>query len=128
MLNLGNAVAYLDLETNNWSKGMASAQKELKTLGSDSTTMSEKFKAAGSIMTGVGKTLTNAITLPVAAVGAISVKTAADFESSMSKVKAITGATGEDMQILEKLAREMGATTKFSASNAADALSYMGMA
>ena len=46
----------------------------------------------------------------------------------MSKVQAISGATSEDMKKLENMAKDMGATTKFSARDAADALSYMGMA
>ena len=51
-----------------------------------------------------------------------------DFEGSMNKVSAISVATGKDLQSLEELAKQMGATTKFSASESADALSYMGMA
>lgn len=50
------------------------------------------------------------------------------FESSMSKVSALSGATGEDLATLEAKARELGATTTFSASQAADALGYMALA
>ena len=57
-----------------------------------------------------------------------SVKTAADFESGMSKVAAISGAAGDDLDALSKKAREMGAKTKFSASEAASAMEYMAMA
>jgi len=46
----------------------------------------------------------------------------------MSQVGAISGATGEDMKKLEAKAREMGATTKFSASEASEGLKYMAMA
>lgn len=49
------------------------------------------------------------------------------FESSMSKVSALSGATGEDLATLEAKARELGATTTFSASQAADALGYMAL-
>lgn len=51
-----------------------------------------------------------------------------DFESSMSNVQAISGATAEEMQQLNDKAKEMGETTKFSASESADAFSYMAMA
>ncbi len=55
-------------------------------------------------------------------------KTAADFDSEMSKVSAISGATGDDFDQLRAKAREMGAKTKFSASEAASAMEYMAMA
>lgn len=50
------------------------------------------------------------------------------FESSMSNVAALSGATGDSLQMLEDTAREYGATTQFSASQAADALGYMALA
>lgn len=56
------------------------------------------------------------------------IKTTADFDASMSKVAAVSGAAGEDFDKLRAKAREMGATTKFTASDAADAMSYMAMA
>lgn len=55
-------------------------------------------------------------------------KTAAEFESSMSKVSAVSGATGADLDALSKKAREMGSKTKYSASEAAEAMNYMAMA
>lgn len=56
------------------------------------------------------------------------IKTTADFDASMSKVAAVSGAAGEDFDKLRAKAREMGATTKFTASDAADAMNYMAMA
>lgn len=50
------------------------------------------------------------------------------FETSMSKVSALSGATGDDLAALEAKARELGASTTFSASQAADALGYMALA
>lgn len=65
---------------------------------------------------------------PMAAVGAIGVKLAADFDDSMRKVQAVSGATGEQFDALKKKAMEMGRDTKFSASQSAEAMNYMGMA
>lgn len=76
----------------------------------------------------VGKTLTMSVTVPLTALAGISVKTAADFDSSMNKVSAISGATGDDLQELREKAKEMGATTSKSASESAEAMSYMAMA
>ena len=55
-------------------------------------------------------------------------KVAADFDSAMSQVAAVSGATGKDLDALREKAREMGARTKFSASEAAEAMNYMAMA
>lgn len=87
----------------------------------------EKLKTVGDNISGVGQKLLP-ITGAVTAAGVASVKTAADFESSMSKVSAVSGATGGDLDALSKKAREMGSKTKFSASEAAEAMNYMAMA
>lgn len=65
-----------------------------------------------------------------AAVGAVSAATevGAGFEKSMSKVQAISGAAGEDLAALEQAAKNMGASTSKTASESADALSYMALA
>lgn len=68
------------------------------------------------------------VTAGVTALGALAVKTGADFDSAMSKVAAVSGATGDDLQALRDKAREMGSQTKFSASEAAEAMNYMAMA
>lgn len=62
------------------------------------------------------------------AVGGYAIKVGSDFESAMSNVAAISGATGDDLQMLKDTAEEMGATTQFSATEAANALSYMALA
>lgn len=87
----------------------------------------EKLKTVGDNISGVGKKLLP-VTGAVTAAGVASVKTAADFESSMSKVSAVSGATGGDLDALSKKAREMGSKTKFLASEAAEAMNYMAMA
>ena len=68
------------------------------------------------------------VTAGVAAIGTAAVKTASDFDAEMSKVSAISGATGEDFDALRDKAREMGSKKKFSASESAEAMEYMAMA
>lgn len=87
----------------------------------------EKFEKAGDSITNVGKKVSVA-SAAVTGLGVAAVKTAADFDSAMANVAAISGATGDDLQALRDKAREMGEKTKFSASEAADAMSYMAMA
>lgn len=57
-----------------------------------------------------------------------SIEVGKNFDSSMSQVAAVSGATGDDLEALRDKAKEMGASTKFSASEAADAFNYMAMA
>ena len=87
----------------------------------------KKMEAFGDSVTSAGQKIMPA-SMAVAGLGAAAVKTAADFDTSMSKVAAISGATGDDLDALRDKAREMGAKTKFSASEAADAMNYMAMA
>ena len=86
-----------------------------------------KMQQTGDSIAGAGKKLMP-VSGAVAGLGAISVKTAADFDSAMSKVAAVSGATGDDFDKLRAKAREMGSKTKFSASEAAEAMNYMAMA
>jgi len=87
----------------------------------------EKLKSIGSNIEFVGQKFLP-VTATVTALGTMAIKTAADFDSAMSKVAAVSGATGEDLDRLREKAREMGAKTKFSASEAAEAMNYMAMA
>src|SRR5690625_1907900 len=87
-----------------------------------------KLKATGQVMDDTGKTLTKRVTMPLAAIGGIATKVGSDFEAGMSRVGATSGASAEDMEKLEAKAREMGATTVFSASEASDAFYYMSLA
>ena len=97
------------------------AAEKLKSVG-------EKLQGVGDKMEGAGKTLSKTVTAPILGVAGAAVKTTMDFDAQMSKVGAISGAQGEDFDALRAKAREMGATTKFSATEAAEAMEYMGMA
>ncbi len=69
-----------------------------------------------------------AATGAVTALSVASIKAGSNFEEGMSKVSAISGATGKDLDALTEKAKEMGAATKFSATESAEALQYMAMA
>ena len=105
--DVGSAVGYLDLDISGFLAGLRSAQSEADSAGS---------------------TLTKTVTTPVLGLGTAAVKVTSDFESAMSKVSAISGATGGDLDALNKKAQEMGAKTKFSATESAEAFTYMAMA
>lgn len=88
---------------------------------------SQKMEAVGNSIAGAGKKMMG-VTTVIGGVGVAAVKTAADFDSAMSQVAAVSGATGKDFDALRNKAREMGAKTKFSATEAAEAMNYMAMA
>lgn len=80
------------------------------------------------ILTGIGQKAFDTIAGGAKSLVSSVVSTGMAFESSMSNVQALSGATGADFEALSAKAQEMGAKTKFSASEAADAMGYMAMA
>lgn len=87
----------------------------------------EKVKEVGQSIEGAGQKLMP-LSAAVIGIGAAAVKTTSDFDSAMSKVSAVSGATGKEFDALRDKAREMGSKTKFSATEAAEAFNYMAMA
>jgi phage tail tape measure protein, TP901 family, core region len=87
-----------------------------------------QIQNAGKGISAAGQSMTAKLTMPIAAAGTACVKLASDFESGMSKVSSISGATGGQLDRLSKKAKEMGAKTKFSATEATEAYQYMAMA
>ena len=100
----------------------------MRRMGNEAIKSGKQIQNAGRTIASAGSALTKAVTLPIAGVATAAVKTAADFESAMSEVGAISGASGGDMAKLTAKAKEMGATTAFSASESAEAMKYMAMA
>ena len=107
----------IEVQSSSWYK-----------LGKSLEPIGQSMQDIGKKMESVGKDLTKKVTLPIVGIGAAAVKIGSDFQAEMSKVQAISGATGDDLQKLTDKAKEMGASTKFSASESAQALNYMAMA
>lgn len=127
--DVGSAVGYLDLDISGFLSGLQSAQSQANTASKNiATTIGNNLQSAGKSMTSAGSTLTKTVTTPVLGLGTAAVKVTSDFESAMSKVSAISGTTGGDLDALNKKAQEMGAKTKFSATESAEAFTYMAMA
>ncbi|QGT99498.1 Phage tail length tape-measure protein T [Candidatus Syntrophocurvum alkaliphilum] len=97
-------------------------------LGKSLEPVGKSMQDIGMKMESVGKDLTKKVTLPLVGIGAAAVKIGSDFQAEMSKVQAISGATGDELEKLGEKAKEMGSSTKFSASQSAQALNYMAMA
>ena len=127
-VNMGDAVGYLDLDTSKFKTGLKSALNDLKTFQSQAATSKDKLAAFSSAATSAGRSLTKSLTVPIAGIGAASVAVTAKFDAGMSKVQAVSGATNKELEKLRAKAKEMGAQTKFSATESAEAFNYMAMA
>ncbi|WP_054637184.1 phage tail tape measure protein [Thalassobacillus sp. C254] len=114
---LASVTAAIQHQTNPWNQ-----------LSQNLTETGHKFQDVGGQMKNIGGQLSMRVTAPIVGLGAAMLRTGMEFETSMSNVQALSGATGNDLQRLEDKAREMGANTSKSASEAADAMGYMALA
>jgi hypothetical protein len=105
--NAGVIRAKLVLSNEEFKRKMADSRNEMKGMGKDAKQTSKDLKTIQTAALGVATAVGGAI--------AASVATAANFEQSMSKLAGITNASTEDLARLEQAARDMGATTAFSA-------------
>ena len=127
-MSVGTAVGYLDLDTSKFQNGLKTAAQQLSGFTDSTQSVGNRVTSLGEGLKTVGQNMTKYISVPLIGIGTASVATAANFEKSMSNVAALSGATGKDLEDLTNIAKEMGATTQFSASEAADALGYMALA
>jgi len=102
----------LGMDASGFESGIAKAQQQTESL------VSKLGKA--------GATMSAAVTLPLAGVATMALKSAGDFESSMNVLQSVSGATAGDMQALTEQALRLGAETSFSAGEAADAMLELG--
>ena len=134
------AEATLSLNNGNFFTNMKSAISASNNLKSTLNGTTTGMKTFGSQSSSTGNIITSLASKAAVAVGAFVsirqavnfgkdvVNTGMQFEQGMANVSAISGATGAELTALSDKAKEMGATTKFSAIEAADAMGYMGMA
>lgn len=93
---------------------------DLKAFSTSSQNLTRSLKKTGGKMKSIGKSMSMSLTAPIVGLGGLAVKTFADFEQSMAKVKAISGATGEDFAALTQTAKDLGISTRFAASEVSD--------
>ena len=90
--------------------------------------MKSSLNRVGNSMKSVGGSMTAGLTVPIALFGAATLKAAGDFEAGMNKVQAMSNATEKEFESLRGLAKDLGRTTQFSASQSADAMGFLAMA
>lgn len=121
--SIGDIVAHLKLEMQDFNNNLNNARDRLQ----ETQNNFRGAQAAGEAFSRVGTALTAGVTAPVMAIGASVVKTQMQFQDSMAKVQALSGASGAELEKLKTTALEMGRDTVFSCSECADALGYMAL-
>lgn len=127
-VNVGTAVAYLDLNMTAFNSGLQQAQSALQTFQSDTTSTGQKLMSAGGVISNVGSSLTRNLTTPIANAGKEIVSFGATFDKSMSNVKSVMQPTTQEFEDLRQSAMDWGGKTVYTADEAAQALYYMGLA
>lgn len=127
-ISAGTVAAALTLDTGQFEGALKQSRTLIASLGDSGTTVSDKMKLVGSTMQGIGKTATLGLTAPITAAGTAAVKTFMGFDDAMRQVRATMNASEEDTAKLTAAAKEYGATTSFTASQAANALNYLALA
>lgn len=102
--------------------------KTHRSFGEKVASAGKTVKELGQSMTNVGKELSMKVTAPLMAIGGVATKIGMDFKAGLSEVQALSGATGVELQQLETRARELGASTKFSAKEVTEGFKYMSLA
>ena len=120
-MDIFDLFATIKLDSSEYEQGLAAAEGRANGFGS---MISGGFSTAMK----VGAAAVGAASAAVIAFTKSSMDTGTAFDASMSKVAAISGATAEDLDKLREKAIEMGGSTKFSATEASEAMSYMAMA
>lgn len=125
----------LENELKDTRQAMADLEPKVKTGAEKLKEFSEKAESAGKKMqdigdkmTKTGKELTTKVTAPLVAIGTAAIKTTADFEQTMAQVQALSGVGADDLGKLSKTAKDLGASTSFSAKEVGEGMSYMALA
>lgn len=127
--DVGSATGYLDLDISGFLANLRTAQSEADRVSKNmATEVGNNITGIGESMTSVGSTLTKTVTVPLLSIGTAGLKVASDFDSAMSGVKAISGATGKEFDALRAKAIELGGSTAFSANEVAVAMTEMAKA
>ena len=128
-VDVGSATGYLDLDISGFLANLRTAQSEADRVSKNmATKVGNNITGIGKSMTSVGSTLTKSVTVPLLGIGTAGLKVASDFDSAMSGVQAISGATGKEFDALRAKAIELGGETAFSANEVAEAMTEMAKA
>lgn len=126
--NLNYLQNELDQTRGKYREMIAVSKSSVGRLGQTFSEIGPKIKSVGDSMKSVGRSMSLYVTAPIAAGFGTAMKKSIDFDDTMRKVKATSGATGDEFNQLRTKALQMGRDTKFTASESAEAMNYMALA
>ena len=112
----------------NLAANIAKFEQDLGKAAKQVAKVQRRFDQFGKRATAAGQALSVGLTAPLVAVGALSAKSFLSFERGMNRVAAVSGATESEMATLTQIAKDLGATTSFSAAQAAEGLGFLAQA
>lgn len=115
---IGALRVILGADTAALEEGLTRAQRHANAFG-------RQMERVGARMRRVGTSISLAVSAPIAGLGALTLKAAADFEAAMNRVQAVLRPTADEFAALRDLAAELGRTTQFTAAQAADGLEML---
>lgn len=126
--NLNYLQNELDQTRGKYREMIAVSKSSIGRLGQTFSEIGPKMKSIGESMKSVGRNMSLHVTAPIVAGFGAAMKKSVDFDDTMRKVKATSGATGNEFNQLRTKALQMGRDTKFTASESAEAMNYMALA
>ncbi|MCG1555429.1 phage tail tape measure protein [Staphylococcus epidermidis] len=126
--NLNYLQNELDQTRGKYREMIAVSKSSVGRLGQTFSEIGPKIRSIGDSMKSVGRNMSLHVTAPIVAGFGAAMKKSIDFDDTMRKVKATSGATGDEFNQLRTKALQMGRDTKFTASESAEAMNYMALA
>ncbi len=127
-ISAGTVAATLTLDTGQFDGALAQSRALMQTLTLSGSTWSDRLEAIGNTMQSVGRAATLGVTAPLVAAGATATKTFTGFDDAIRQVRATMNASEADTAKLTAAAKQYGAETRYTASQAAEALNYLALA
>src|SRR5690625_2873037 len=125
---MNDIMVKIGADVSNFTSSLRQAASEMRSFGANARGQFSGLQSSANMMSSVGSTLTRGVTMPLVGIGAAATVTGAKFQRQMSTVGAVSGATGADMEALKGKARDMGATTMFSATEAGEGMEFLARA
>lgn len=128
-VNLGTAEGKIILDVNGFVTSLQTAQRGMSQFSTDiAMKIGGAFSALGNTIASFGNAINNALSQPLQGFAKSAFDEMASFEDGLNRAAVISDTTGDKLRQLSDKAKEMGRTTKFSATEATQALQYMAMA
>ena len=128
-VDIGTAEGHIILDTSGFVVPLQTAQRDVHNFASDiAVKIGGAMQTLGNTISNIGNTITKYISAPLQNFAKSAFSEIAEFDDAMNRAAILTKAQGDQLTALTEKAKEMGRTTKFTATQAAEAYQYMGLA